>query len=262
MGSNTISAIFTTQPVIRFCESFNGMSPLWDYSRHRHPHIELVYRKTGYGRTDTVEGAQNFSFFDTMVYPVGCWHQDKFEANSKNLCYCLWVDMPGVTLQRPMQVQDRSGKLGHLFHSIYEEYNRAAPSEELLSLMVRTLLIQTLIFDEEAPPTIADRIKQYLNAHLSEKITLDELAAMSFVSKSYLSKQFKQMTGKTIIEYLNEARIENAKLLLITTDKTVEEIAYEVGFDSPKYFFRIFKQQVGMTPLGFAQQKKKQVQQP
>lgn len=256
MDKDIIDSIFATEPTIRFCESFNGTSPLWNYNLHCHPHIELIYRKTGHGRTDTVSGPQNFSFFDTMVYPVNCWHQDKFEASSKNLCYCLWVDMPGVTLPRPMQVQDRSGKLGNLFHSIFEEYQRSTPSAELLSLMVRTLLIQTLIFDREAPPTIADRVKQYLNVHLREKITLDELADISFVSKSYLSKQFKASTGMTIIEYLNAARVEQAKLLLVTTSKSVEEVAYDVGFDSPKYFFRLFKQQTQLTPLAFARQQK------
>ena len=46
-------------------------------------------------------------------------------------------------------------------------------------------------------------------------------------------------------------RIEKAKLLLITTQKTMEEVAYALGYNSPKYFFRLFKAITGMTPAGF-----------
>ena len=52
-------------------------------------------------------------------------------------------------------------------------------------------------------------------------------------------------------EYLNMLRIEKAKLLLITTQKTMEEVAYALGYNSPKYFFRLFKAITGMTPAGF-----------
>ncbi len=65
---------------------------------------------------------------------------------------------------------------------------------------------------------------------------LDELVSVFFTSKSFLVKHFKQETGKTIIEYLNDIRIDTAKMLLMTTTKSVEEIAYAVGYESPKYF--------------------------
>lgn len=251
MDREFIQAIYNSDPKITFCDSFNGLSPVWDYSRHCHPYIELIYRKTGHGQTDTLEGPQNFSFFDTMVYPVGCWHQDRFAPSARDLCYCLWLDVPEVKLDKPMQVQDRSGKLGNLFMSIFEEYRRPNASQELLSLLVRSLMMQILLFDKEEQPSIIDRIIQYLNVHMAEKITLDELSSINFISKSYLSKQFKQETGKTIIGYLNTIRVERAKMLLATTEKTVEEISYSVGFYSPKYFFRVFKAETGCTPASF-----------
>ena len=251
MDRESLRVIADTRPQITFCDSFNGLSPLWDYSRHCHPYIELIYRKTGHGQTDTIEGAQNFSFFDTMVYPVGCWHHDRFEPSARNFCYCMWIDAPEVKLETPLQVQDRGGKLGNLFLAIYEEYQRPNASQELLSLLVRALLMQILLFHEEEQPSIIDRIVQYLSVHMSEKITLDELSSVSFMSKSYLSKQFKEATGKTIIGYLNTLRVERAKMLLATTEKTVEEISYSVGFDSPKYFFRVFKAETGCTPACF-----------
>lgn len=252
MNSDLIQKIYHASPSLKFCDSFDGMSPLWNYSRHRHPYIELIYRKNGRGRTDLLEESHRFSYFDTLVYPVDCWHEDKFEANPENDCCCLWVDMPEAVLDKPLQVHDQNGALGSLFHAILEEHRKISSSSELLSLMIRTLLIQILMYSEESKPSTIEQIIQYLNAHLAEKITLDGLAAVTFMSKSYMVRQFKLETGKTIIAYLNELRIEKAKMLLATTTKTVTEVAYSVGFDSPKYFYRTFKTIAGMTPATFS----------
>ena len=91
---------------------------------------------------------------------------------------------------------------------------------------------------------------------MTDKITLDELVSVFFTSKSFPVKHFKQETGKTIIEYLNDIRIDTAKMLLMTTTKSVEEIAYAVGYESPKYFARIFKSVVGISPSAFCRQQK------
>ncbi len=105
-------------------------------------------------------------------------------------------------------------------------------------------------------PSVVDRVVQYLHVHMTDKITLDELSSVFFTSKSYLVKHFKLETGKTIVEYLNDIRIERAKLLLVTSGKSIEEISYSVGYESPKYFTRIFKSIVGMSPSAFTRQQK------
>lgn len=213
--------------------------------------------QSGHGQTDLLEDMQVFTSFDTRVYPVGCWHQDKFEASANNIAYCLWIDIPGVLLEKPMRIQDRDGKLGYLFHAIYEEQQKQNPCQPLISLMLRTLLIQVLILAQNPPATTVERVIQYIQSHLGEQITLEQLSGIAFVSKSYLTKQFKQETGQTVIEYVNNARIEKAKMLLVTTQKTVEEISYAVGFESPKYFFRVFKALTGQTPLAFSKNQAK-----
>ena len=252
MHTELIRRISESEPVLKFCDLFDGLSPLWSYDLHKHPYLELVYMKSGHGQTDLLEDKQVFASFDTRVYPVGCWHQDKFEASADNIAYCFWLDIPGVMLDKPMRIQDQNGKLGYLFHAIYEEQQKQTPCQPLISLMLRTLLIQVLILDQQPPATAVERVIQYIQSHLSEQITLEQLSGVAFVSKSYLTKLFKQQTGQTVIEYVNSARIEKAKMLLVTTPKSVEEIAYAVGFESPKYFFRVFKALTGQTPLSFS----------
>lgn len=256
MDSSILSQIASSQPTIKFCSLFNGLSPLWDYSLHRHPYMELIYRKKGFGKTALLDDTQNFVFFDTLVYPVGCWHQDKFNASEENEAYCLWLDIPCVPLDKPIQVQDHGGRLEFLFRYIYEEYQKSNASPELLLQLTRSLLMQIVLFSEENKPSIVDRVVQYLHVHMTDKITLDKLAAVFFTSKSFLVKHFKQETGKTIIEYLNSIRIDTAKMLLITTAKSIEEISEAVGYESPKYFARTFKSIVGISPSAFCKQQK------
>ena len=85
MNSELIQSISQSDPVVKFCELFDGLSPLWNYELHNHPYLELVYMKSGCGQTDLLEDKQVCTSFDTRVYPVGCWHQDKFEASASNI---------------------------------------------------------------------------------------------------------------------------------------------------------------------------------
>jgi AraC-like DNA-binding protein len=71
------------------------------------------------------------------------------------------------------------------------------------------------------------------------------------LSPGYLSDLLKKETGKNTQEHIHLYLIEEAKGRLISTDKSVSEIAYELGFDYPQYFNKLFKQKTGLTPIEF-----------
>lgn len=131
------------------------------------------------------------------------------------------------------------------------ESQKISPSQELLSLQIRTLFLQILILSREDSDTPVNHVMQYINLHITENISLDVLAEQEHISKSYLVKQFKEKTGTTIISYQHEIRLNHVKRLLVTTTKSVEEIALETGFDSPKYLYRLFKTQEGLSPSAY-----------
>ncbi|MFY7828481.1 MAG: helix-turn-helix domain-containing protein [Flectobacillus sp.] len=70
-------------------------------------------------------------------------------------------------------------------------------------------------------------------------------------SARYLSDLLKQETGKTALEHIHIFLIDEAKNLLLGTDNTIAETAYQLGFENPPYFSRLFKKEVGLTPLEF-----------
>lgn len=92
------------------------------------------------------------------------------------------------------------------------------------------------------------KIKDYIFHHLNEKITIDEIAANVFLSKIYCENLFKKHTGKTIMNYINEQKINNACSLLLQSDIPLKHISETLGFYDYNYFSRIFKAQTGVSP--------------
>ena len=92
------------------------------------------------------------------------------------------------------------------------------------------------------------QLLSYINKHLAERITLDDLVSLAHFNKSYLVERFKNMWGISPIKYVNLMRLERAKQLLQTTDLSITAIARETGFQSIHYFSRYFKSNEQMTP--------------
>ena len=95
--------------------------------------------------------------------------------------------------------------------------------------------------------TIAQMVA-YLNAHLSEEVSLRVLADMFHMNASYISQYFKRETGMNYSAYLSMLRVNRAKVLLRGTDMNVGEVAQQTGFGDYRAFSRTFKQIAGVTP--------------
>ena len=87
----------------------------------------------------------------------------------------------------------------------------------------------------------------YIKKHSADNISLLTVAEHAEVSRSYLSFLFKQELGINFSAYITEIRVEKAKELLLNSNKKIYEIAEQVGFDSPYYFSKVFKEKCGMT---------------
>ena len=91
-------------------------------------------------------------------------------------------------------------------------------------------------------------IKEYLDEHFSENITLDTLSEKSGMNKYYLVHSFTKQYLRSPISYLNEKRIDESKKLLENTDYSIAKIAQLIGFSSQSYFSQAFKKKTLMTP--------------
>jgi len=104
---------------------------------------------------------------------------------------------------------------------------------------------------EEQEGPILIRAKKYIREHLSNNLTLEDIANVTFVSRSYLSRLFRKRTGKTFVEYLTDLRMEEAKILLTEPGVKIYEVAARLGYKDWKHFSRIFKEKTGYGPAEY-----------
>lgn len=144
-------------------------------------------------------------------------------------------------LLKPIQQRELSEILSRLTLEIMEERKEgAAPSEEAMTPGDASVPIR--------------KFQAYVRNHFMRDISLDEVAAHLNLHPNYFCTVLKKETGMTFLHYLHSVRIENAKELLGNPDMlTMEQIARSVGFESPRHFYKVFKQFTGHTPGAYKQ---------
>lgn len=207
---------------------------------------------------------------DLLVYNAGVVHDEVSGPDMEVGSYCVGVGglhMPG--LRENALISDEKGYVfptGRYFEDMKELFvmmfrNLAAgePHAELFcSSLMHALLVSVLTVTEgvgetrenpaDEPHILGSRIKDYIDRHYMEPITLQSMGEALRISPYYLSHVFKQMSGYSPVQYLLRRRIGEAQTLLITTELSVARIAEMVGYDSQSYFNLQFTKNVGMPP--------------
>jgi len=136
-------------------------------------------------------------------------------------------------------------------------------SEQLLKQTVESLLIRFIragaeverdarsshAIKKENENRIAEAVSNYIDEHLCEPISLDDVCAALCFSKSYVKRVFKECTGNTILDTSLTRKLNAAKKLLLT--HSVTQTAENLGFSSIHYFSRLFRQKTGLSPREF-----------
>jgi signal transduction histidine kinase/DNA-binding LacI/PurR family transcriptional regulator/AraC-like DNA-binding protein len=120
---------------------------------------------------------------------------------------------------------------------------------------------RVLTSNDSLPQPTGILVKQacaYIQQNFTRSFSLMEVSETIGVSKSYLSRIFKLDTGVSLWDYLNRYRVQKAKELLLLSDKSVTEIAADVGFDDTSYFSRVFREIAGCSPRAFRQEPNRQ----
>ncbi len=94
-------------------------------------------------------------------------------------------------------------------------------------------------------------IAEYINEYYQSDISLSDIARDFYISKCYLSRIFKEITGFTVNEYINIIRVKKAQQLLEHSEYNITEIAEMIGYDSITYFEKIFKKYLELSPLKY-----------
>lgn len=138
----------------------------------------------------------------------------------------------------------------------YEQraYGYELEIKERLLFLVRLLFQNGYAVKQHAESALCqteEKIKtvlNYINERYTEQLTIKELAELCGFSESHFMRFFKKYTGVTVIEYINDFRLDAAAGLLENTEPAVMEAAFETGFNNVSYFNRLFKNKFGITP--------------
>jgi len=251
-----------------------------DYPMHWHPALEIIMPvQNGYVMkfsNSTVELREK----DICIICPGCIHGISapttgrriiFQPNTTYLRYMKEVEvlislLSPYAVITPEEYPEIHNTLVETLIEIREEYllGNSYAEVDIYSKFLNMLVLigknYTAPKKKESDGTAGTRedyaskflqICDYINAHCTEDLKLNDVADMSGFSKFYFERLFKQFTGISFYKYVNQKRIARAQELLVEPGNSVTDVALNCGFMSISSFIRMFKLQTGCTPTEY-----------
>ena len=163
------------------------------------------------------------------------------------------VFSPTALVYTQLEAEDRQ-----YVEQLFENLRRYSQDAHYLDPLVKSsfLALLTCLRKNQTQPTsspsdMVQKAVEYINRHIGENITIDNLCREIHISKYHFCRQFKKVTGFTVMDYLLKTRIVTAQSMLTDTLLPIGEISSLCGFSSSSYFCRVFKEHTGATPLQY-----------
>ncbi|KAB8126371.1 response regulator [Gracilibacillus oryzae] len=188
------------------------------------------------------------SQLDTFIRSYASFIYQKRDLSNIFLYYFL-LDFT-ITLRHYLEESDYDKKCKDIIEPLENSLHQVRTKSEMIDFMKK--MLQPLLIHHEQQFSkygkLIQQVKQVIAARYHDSsLSLKEIANEVNISASYLSNIYSKEMGQTISEYLTNTRMEQAKVLLQTTNDKTYEIAYKVGFNDSHYFCHTFKKMTGMT---------------
>lgn len=131
------------------------------------------------------------------------------------------------------------------------QYEAAVRLLAIFGRQLTSSVNQAMVTEAASEPPAISKSRAYIAEHLTEELTLSQVARAANMSAFYFCKMFKRATGVTFTDYVARVRIEGVKSLLLKPHVRVSEAAFEVGFQSLSQFNRVFRRVVGESPSDY-----------
>jgi AraC-like DNA-binding protein len=199
-----------------------------------------------------VGGVINFHedyFFenDTVIYSESAKVIKTLTANARNGQYKVLINQSGkrqvASIFKQMLKETRNKKIGC----------RCIVNSLMHQLLITILRNSQLNITEETQNSsmINEKIQDaviFIETNFTTQIDINQVAKIANMSRSYFHANFKEVTGRTFVDYLNDLRVENACNLLKNTDLDIATVACRSGFTSVSHFYRVFKSNTDTSP--------------
>lgn len=257
---------------------FTSFYPFETYGSHKHLRIEINYVKKGNCILHLDNESVSFNEGDMMIIAPYVEHQLKAGVSGVTLMQLEFlpeiffhlhsnIRVNAMSMPTPSFLFSKENKLIKIVNNvemirtvqrIVNELELKGPHYQYLVIMYYAeLLIQLYRYMHETylPICTNDLLKKavcYIQQNYQKDISVSDIAGYASISERYLRKLFSQSLNLSPLDYLNQTRINKSIELLKNTEKSVKEVCFLCGFQSPQYFSRVFKQQMGLSPREMA----------
>ena len=251
----------------------------WHKIMHMHPFTEIFYITGGQGVFKFEDKEVDVSVDDLVIVNPNVNHTE-LSTHEDPLEFIVFafdgmsiifddkskVDTKDIYRYSIHNYKDYKKEVLFLIDLIINELKKKEEEYESICQSLLQVLILNIIRNTNSKLTLSapkdvnkecDYVQKYIDLHYATDISLDYLASIVFMNKYYLIHEFKKHIGTSPIEYLINKRIYMSKILIETTDYSMEQISKSVGFNSQSYFNQIFKKRVGKTPTLFKRELEK-----
>ena len=247
----------------------------WHSSPHTHYCSELFYVTEGHGHFQIDDKIYSVSAHDLVIVNPNVEHTE-LSHDDQPMAYIV-IGIEDVELATSddendvrfciLNLKEIKDTVRFYFDHILDEFsNKTEDSEIMCRNLMENLIILlgrqanftvTLTPIQKKSTRLCIAVRQYIDNHFKENLSLDLLAEITHVSKYHMVHVFTEEYGISPINYLIQKRIEEGKYLLKTTDYSLALIGRTLGFSSPSYFSQVFKKYELMSPLEYRKHSRK-----
>ncbi len=262
--------------------------PYFTYPWHFHSEFELLYVINGFGTSYVADSIKPFQSGDLALLGSNLphfWKSDEsyYKEGSKEKVEYIVIQFPNDFFSDQILNYPEFQTIGGLFDrasqgirflpefvsSVARKIMRIAKSSGINRIVQLLELLQILASAEEYILLAGEyyhqasfemgnnrltKVLHYVSTNYQHKVELEKVAEMANLHPSAFCRFFKEKTGKSLLEYVNDMRISYACKLIIENQQSISQVCFESGFNNLSNFNRTFKRQTGFTPSEYYQQ--------
>lgn len=252
----------------------------FDSPLHVHDEFELILIAKSHGKLYVGNEVTNFTENDLFLFAPGiphCFYNTKDYERGGVPAHALTVQFKYDFLGKDFFDKTESYKVKQLIKLSKAGIHFKNPSKRLISRIRNldkqndlqrlgnllfvlselanhreyTLLTSDNLLLNNSESQVINDVIQYVAENFQKDISLGKAADIANMQKSAFCRYFKRRTKKRFMEFVNETRLKHAQKLLVETDNNILEIAYECGYESASYFYRVFKHYNKLSPVNY-----------
>ena len=250
----------------------------WHSTLHMHPFTEIFFITSGQGTFQIGDEVVSVKESDLILINPNCSHTERSVSSSNPLEYIVFAinnlaigispstlnednSKDSLNTYKILNFNKKKSEILYNLNTLINELEEKNLNYELACKSILTLFLIQVMRNTSSDIFITEnfekvniecmKIKNYIDSHYSENITLDFLSNLTYVNKFHLVHLFTKEMGISPINYLINKRIDESKNLLITTNYSIRDISSIVGFSNSSYFSQMFKKIAGISPKDF-----------